>query len=348
MLSYPPTNVLKVLRSLGKSRKSQRSSRIGEEKVNRVLSEYLLDCRKWGWNKWGFRGCLAALPGNRLKSAFFALFLPFSPFSGRPEEHLENPQKTEEKGLFPQFSLDLLKPPSLKPPFAALQKFWCTSSGSGTLWAACRRVMHAWGVMLSGQLQGVFRCLCVCVFKVREFHTGPSFIHTLPENTLLKQGVAYKIPGEGGFKIPPPPSLKDALWAKKSGGGGGFCNTSPDLRHILGHLPVFSAVSNGCLCTIAISSHSRHNSGIARHSLQWPIFRHVAIWVDIQALSVNFGVSCQPAGALQKLSHFLSCSWLGTLGPAAVQATRARWGGVVQYSWCSADSEKGGSGGGVV
>ena len=30
-------------------------------------------------------------------------------------------QKTEEKGLFPQISSDFLKPPSLKPPFAALQ-----------------------------------------------------------------------------------------------------------------------------------------------------------------------------------------------------------------------------------
>ena len=49
-----------------------------------------LGCRKWGCNKWGFKGCLAALPRNQQKSAFFALFLPFSPFSGGPEEHLEN------------------------------------------------------------------------------------------------------------------------------------------------------------------------------------------------------------------------------------------------------------------
>ena len=50
-----------------------------------------LECRKWGCDKWGFKGCLASHPGNRPKSAFFALFLPFSPFSGRPEDpHLRH------------------------------------------------------------------------------------------------------------------------------------------------------------------------------------------------------------------------------------------------------------------
>ena len=57
---------------------------------------------------------------NRPKSAFFAFFCPLSPFSGGCEEHL-GIQKTEEKWPFPQISSDLLKPPSLKPPFAALQ-----------------------------------------------------------------------------------------------------------------------------------------------------------------------------------------------------------------------------------
>ena len=80
-----------------------------------------LGCRKWGCNKWGLKGCLAALPGNRPKSAFFALFLPFSPFSRGCKEHLGNPESSEKKGPFPQISSDLLKPPSLKPPFAALQ-----------------------------------------------------------------------------------------------------------------------------------------------------------------------------------------------------------------------------------
>ena len=52
----------------------------------------LLECRKWGCNRWGFKVCLASRPGNRRKSAFFALCLPFSPFSGGPEQHLDNPE----------------------------------------------------------------------------------------------------------------------------------------------------------------------------------------------------------------------------------------------------------------
>ena len=53
---------------------------------------------------------------NRPFSPFFCLFRPFP----------EGPKstwkivKTEEEDLFPQISSDLLKPPSLKPPFAAL------------------------------------------------------------------------------------------------------------------------------------------------------------------------------------------------------------------------------------
>ena len=58
-----------------------------------------------GCNKWGFKGCLAALPGNRPKSAFFCLFSAFfSPFPEGPEEHLENP----ENGGKRPFSSDIL------------------------------------------------------------------------------------------------------------------------------------------------------------------------------------------------------------------------------------------------
>ena len=65
---------------------------------------------------------MASRPGkNRVKSAFFALFLPFSPYPGRPEQRLGNPENGGKKALFPQTFADLLKPPSLKPPFAALQ-----------------------------------------------------------------------------------------------------------------------------------------------------------------------------------------------------------------------------------
>ena len=55
---------------------------------------------------------------NRPFSPVFCLFRPF------PEapDNTWKIQKTEEKGLFPQISSDLLKPPSLKPPFAALQE----------------------------------------------------------------------------------------------------------------------------------------------------------------------------------------------------------------------------------
>ena len=55
------------------------------------------------------------------KSAKIGLFRPF------PEgaESTWEIQKTEEKGLFPQISSDLLKYPSLKPPFAALQLCFC-------------------------------------------------------------------------------------------------------------------------------------------------------------------------------------------------------------------------------
>ena len=58
---------------------------------------------KWGCNKWGFKGCLTALPGNRPRSAFFALFLPFSPFSGGCKEHLGNPEKRKKEASFPRY-----------------------------------------------------------------------------------------------------------------------------------------------------------------------------------------------------------------------------------------------------
>ena len=80
---------------------------------------FALGCRKWGCNKWGLKGCLAALPGNRPKLAFRALFLPFSPCLVRRAP--EKSRISEQKGLCPQISSDLLEPPSLKPPFAALK-----------------------------------------------------------------------------------------------------------------------------------------------------------------------------------------------------------------------------------
>ena len=76
-----------------------------------VLSEIVFDpfpknlgCRKRGCNKWGLKGCLAALPGDRPKSAKITLFLPFLPFSGGCQEQLGNP----ENGGKRPFSSDIL------------------------------------------------------------------------------------------------------------------------------------------------------------------------------------------------------------------------------------------------
>ena len=69
----------------------------------------------------GLRGVWPPFPEigrNRPFSPFFCLFRPF-PESLKSTWEI---QKTEEKGLFPQISSDFLKPPSLKPPFAAPQK----------------------------------------------------------------------------------------------------------------------------------------------------------------------------------------------------------------------------------
>ena len=54
-------------------------------------------------------------PFARSRSAFFALFRRARTAPGKS-------RKRRKKGLFPQMSSDLLKPPSLKPPFAALQE----------------------------------------------------------------------------------------------------------------------------------------------------------------------------------------------------------------------------------
>ena len=123
--------------ALAKKGKSVPSNAKGHEQKKKTPK---LGCRKWGCNKWGLKGCLAALPGNQPKSAFFALFLPFSHFSGGCEEHPGEIRVTEEKGLFPQISSVLLKPPSLKPPFAAPQpKNICIKNFRGTLAGGSRR-----------------------------------------------------------------------------------------------------------------------------------------------------------------------------------------------------------------
>ena len=69
----------------------------------------------------GLRGVWPPFPEIGRNRPFSPFFCPFRPFL----EGLKSTwkiQKTEEKGLFPQISSDFLKPPSLKPPFAAPQK----------------------------------------------------------------------------------------------------------------------------------------------------------------------------------------------------------------------------------
>ena len=90
----------------------------------------VLECRKWGCNKQGLKGCLVALPGNRPFSPFF---LPFRRFQEGAKSTWEI-QKTEVKGLFPQISSDLLKPHSLKSPFTAFQVFSDFFNYPGWLW----------------------------------------------------------------------------------------------------------------------------------------------------------------------------------------------------------------------
>ena len=112
-IEIPKTGIPKV----GKAR----TGTLPETEISKARDS--LECRKWGCNKWGFKG-LSGLPS--WKSAEIGPFRPFSalfrPFPERPNSTWKI-QKTEEKGLFPQISSDLLKPPSLKPPFAALQGF---------------------------------------------------------------------------------------------------------------------------------------------------------------------------------------------------------------------------------
>ena len=91
-----------------------------------VFGTFLQTSQNWsaangGVTNGGLRGVWPPFPEigrNRPFSPFFCLFRPFP-------EGLKSTwkiQKTEEKGLFPQISSDFLKPPSLKPPFAAPQQ----------------------------------------------------------------------------------------------------------------------------------------------------------------------------------------------------------------------------------
>ena len=87
------------------------------------------------------------------------------------------------------------------------------------------------------------------------------------------------------------------------------------LRHILGHLQVFSVIS---MAQVAICAPFKQCSvilgKIKEHCLQWPLFRHVAFWGNIQAFSVIFGSQLPPFGHSSKLSSlFLFWAILGSL-----------------------------------
>ena len=90
---------------------------------NLIYAKYIiLDCRKWGCNKSGLKGCVSGRPSwKSAEIGLFRRFSAFSPFFPEGPKSTWEILETEEKGLFPQISSDFPKPPSLKPPFAALQ-----------------------------------------------------------------------------------------------------------------------------------------------------------------------------------------------------------------------------------
>ena len=125
-----------------------------------------LGCRKWGCNKWGLKGVWPPFPEirrNRPFSPFFCLYRPF-PEGAKSTWKI---QKTEEKGLFPKISSDLLKPPSLKPPFVALQlikqynknrgfaKGWIPKGWFWPMFPCTKNRMFAW---YKNRNEGTFGC----------------------------------------------------------------------------------------------------------------------------------------------------------------------------------------------
>ena len=95
------------------------------QEPGRNCSEKLVQINFWaaangGVTNGGLRGVWPPFLEIGRNRPFSPFFCPFRPFPEGAKSTWEI-QKTEEKGLFPQISSDLLKPPSLKPPFAALQ-----------------------------------------------------------------------------------------------------------------------------------------------------------------------------------------------------------------------------------
>ena len=74
-----------------------------------------LGCREWGCNKWGLKGCLAALPGNQPKSAEIALFLPFFALFRRVRRAPGKSRKRRKKAFFLRYPQICLNPHLLNP-----------------------------------------------------------------------------------------------------------------------------------------------------------------------------------------------------------------------------------------
>ena len=109
-----------------------------------------------------------------LEIGLFRPFSAFSPFPGRPEQHLENPENgSKTKGpFFPHISSDLLKPPSLKPSFAVLQT---------TFFFTFRRIFLSFYFLfgpggpklLLGEFLGIFRGFGLWRWSERSQPRGP-------------------------------------------------------------------------------------------------------------------------------------------------------------------------------
>ena len=166
----------------------------------------------------GFKGRLAALPGNRPKSAFFALFLPFSPvfcLFARFQRARTAPgkiQKTEEKGLFPQISSDFLKPPSLKPPFVAPKKM---GSGNTQTKGCCGNSRET---LNFPEFPGLSRFRIL----VSPFSTSPycAIPRDYLSDTPLLRAMGFLVSQHGQLgAIPPPPFLSVSPVESMQSGG---------------------------------------------------------------------------------------------------------------------------------
>ena len=87
----------------------------------RQFRAHLLECRKWGFKRWGFK----EIRGYLRKKALFLRFLDFpGVFTGPPEKG-ERGRKRAKKADFGRFSERAarhpLSPPFVTPPFAAAQ-----------------------------------------------------------------------------------------------------------------------------------------------------------------------------------------------------------------------------------